>query len=99
MPYSSVTSTLKTRKGQSKKRKAESNLNNFDLQAAAANQQIATQKNKNMIDFLRLMQEPKVYSKNEMKEKFSNVEKKLLGVDKYIPAEDDSDGVASELSS
>lgn len=33
-----------------------------------------------------------------MKEKFSNAEKKLLGLDKFIPAEDDSNGVASELS-
>ena len=49
-----------------------------------------------MIDFLRLMQESKVYSKNEIKEKCSNAEKRLLGEDKSIPADDDSDGVASE---
>ena len=52
--------------------------------------------NKDMIDFLRLMQESKVYSKNEIKEKCSNAEKRLLGEDKSIPADDDSDGVASE---
>ena len=44
------------------------------------------------------MQESKVYSKKEMKDKFVHAEKKLLGVDKSVSSDDESDGVASELS-
>ena len=102
--FSSVTLSLKSRKQQwkenyktrSKKMKKDTISNQFVLQAAAANRQIATQENKNMIDFLRLMQESTVYSQDEMKEKFLHAEKKILGVQeqKPSPIEVDSDGAS-----
>lgn len=39
-----------------------------------------------------------MYSKNKMEDKFVHAEKKLLGVDKSVSSDDESDGIASELS-
>lgn len=54
----------------------------FQMQVAATNRKIATKENKNMTDFLRLTQELNAYSNKEVKEKFSRVEKKILGGEK-----------------
>ena len=87
--YSSVTSPLKNRKqqraenekGHKRNKPEQPPANQFDVQAAAANRQIATEENRNMIDFLRLMQESNVYTSEEMKTKFIRAEKKILGDD------------------
>ena len=103
-----MTPSLKNRKQQrsdNEKGRKKSNLNEpptnqFHVQAAAANRQISTEENKNMIDFLRLMQESNVYTVDEMRNKFIRAEKKILVCDKEegdasspVDLQDDNDDV------
>ena len=90
--YSSVTSLLKSRKQQRKKKdfankktKTAGELDHFRMQAAAANRKIAAEENKNVIAFLRLIQESNVYSSDELEEKFKVAEKKILDSNESTP--------------
>ena len=86
--FTSTVATLKNRKQQRKtveearmkKRKVTNDSSNhqFNLQAAAANRQLASLENKNIIDFLRLAQESKVYNEDELRTKFREAEKSIL---------------------
>ena len=79
--FGSIVSSLKKRKQQRKEqqdlRKKGKGQNSggddghqFELQAAAANCQIAATESKNMIEFLRLAQDSAVWSQTEMREMF-----------------------------
>ena len=50
----------------------------FELQAAAVNRQITSIENKNIINFLCLVQESNIYEKEELKSKFREAEQVIL---------------------
>ena len=112
--FRSVVSSLKKRRQQRKDQKegdkkskggiANDDSHKFEMQAAAANRQIAATESKNMIEFLRLAQESTVWTQGEMKDMFLSAkdtifgkekekEKQPLLVDEYSPSTElDSDG-------
>ena len=66
---------------RNKKRKSnehDTNAMMIELQSKAANRQIATVENRNILDFLHLAQESKFYSDSEMRAKFAQAEERIL---------------------
>ena len=91
--FKSVINGVKRRKEQrsqmkkeEKKRKEKKKANQmlsedkrFAMQAASANRQIAVAESKAKIDFLRLMQESKVYTPVELKKELDAAKESILG--------------------
>jgi len=75
--YTYVVASLKKQRSAIKKKNSDTDndgkepVTKFDQQATAANRQIATIENKNMVDYLRLVQEKGIYSSEELKGKKS----------------------------
>ena len=88
--FTSVVSSLKKRKQQrreqkdfdKKARSANSNGSGdekFEMQAAAANRQIAVAEGKNMIEFLRIAQDSSVWDSSELKDMFVSAKNSIFG--------------------
>ena len=102
--YSSVVSSLKKRKQQRKEQKdfdkkawsgnGGGNDEKFEMQAAAANRQIAVTEGKNMIEFLRIAQESSVWDRSELKDMFLSAKNSIFG-ESNEPAGRDEPGLVN----
>ena len=102
--FQSIVSSLKKRKVQrkeqkeyDKKRRGPSSGNSggggdekFEMQAAAANRQIAVAESKNMIEFLQMAQQSSMWEQDELKEMFVTARDNIFGASNAPAAEKDT---------